>query len=96
MHRTYVRRRLTLLVAALIAIFGMSHHVAGAIDADPQIVPVSSSSYVVRDGDTMWSIASSLDPGRDPRQIVHELDVLNHGVSHSLVPGQVLSVPSYG
>jgi Tfp pilus assembly protein FimV len=36
--------------------------------------------YVVRSGDTLWSIARQLSPGDDPRQVVDRLVQLNGGV----------------
>ena len=35
--------------------------------------------YVVQPGDTVWSIASRLEPGRDPRALVDELVSRWHG-----------------
>ncbi|MCU1492995.1 MAG: hypothetical protein JWO62_759 [Acidimicrobiaceae bacterium] len=40
--------------------------------------------YVVRAGDTVWSIASAMEPGADPRPLVDELD--------AELPGGVLRV----
>lgn len=38
--------------------------------------------YEVRPGDTVWSIASTMEPGADPRQLVDEIE--------SSIPGGVL------
>ncbi len=46
---------------------------------------------VVRPGQTVWSIASAMEPGADPRALVDEIDAgLPGGV---LVAGTVLRVP---
>lgn len=47
--------------------------------------------YVVRPGDTLWSIASRLEPGGDPRALVAQLESQVPG--GSLVPGRRLVLP---
>ena len=48
-------------------------------------------ALVVRPGQSVWSIASSMEPGGDPRSLVDEIDAeLPGGV---LVAGTVLRVP---
>jgi hypothetical protein len=47
--------------------------------------------YVVRPGDTLWSIASKLEPGGDPRPLVAELEQQLH--TSQLVPGDELKLP---
>ncbi len=51
------------------------------------------SSVVVQPGDTLWSIASSLDDGRDVRVLVDELQRRNGLEGAALVPGQILALP---
>jgi Tfp pilus assembly protein FimV len=48
-------------------------------------------AYVVRPGDTLWSIASRLEPGRDPRPLVDRLSSQVRG--GRLLAGSVLVVP---
>ena len=69
--------------------------VAAASGASEQML-VASRSYVVRRGDTMWSIAVSIAPSRDPREVVAELQRSNGGLSTRLSPGEVLAIPSLG
>jgi LysM repeat protein len=57
-------------------------------------VLVSGSSYVVRRGDTLWSIAEGLSPGEDPRPVVDALASVNDLDPGMLVPGRTLVVPS--
>ena len=47
--------------------------------------------YVVHAGDTLWSIASKLEPGADPRPLVAELAQQLHGAQ--LLPGDELKLP---
>ena len=50
-------------------------------------------SYRVKAGDTLWSIAERTYPG-DPREGVWELRSRNELASSTIVPGQVLVLPS--
>jgi hypothetical protein len=94
MHRTYVRRRLTALATGLMLVIGLSGTMAQALGTDGTgAVLVSSRTYVVRTGDSMWSIASGIAPGRDPRPVILELETLNGIRSGDLAPGQVLDLP---
>jgi hypothetical protein len=47
--------------------------------------------YVARPGDTLWSIASGLEPGGDPRILVANFEQQLHG--SELVPGDELKLP---
>jgi nucleoid-associated protein YgaU len=58
--------------------------------------PVSMSSYVVRSGDTLWSIAERVAPGRDPRPLVEAISEANRVDAGALVPGRTLVIPVAG
>src|SRR3954470_7582320 len=49
-------------------------------------------TYVVRPGDTLWSVAQRTYSG-DPRQGVWEIQQRNHLASATIVPGEKLVVP---
>ncbi|MFD2093877.1 LysM peptidoglycan-binding domain-containing protein [Blastococcus deserti] len=51
------------------------------------------SSVVVRPGDTLWSIASSVAGGADVRAVVDEIQQLNGLDGTQLLPGQALVLP---
>jgi len=53
--------------------------------------PPSSTTYVVRPGDTIWAIAVRYSHGGDPRSLEYELEDQTGGAS--LQPGEVLHVP---
>jgi Tfp pilus assembly protein FimV len=90
MHRTYVRRRLTVLALGLVLVLAAGGPIARAIGVvDPASSLVSERTYVVRPGDSLWTIATE----RDPRGVVLELEQANPGSGARLVPGQVLSIP---
>lgn len=92
MHRTYVRRRLTALVALVGLTMVLGGQMARALVAVPP--PVPSRTYVVEPGDTLWSIASMIAPDHDPRAVVLEIERVNEAVADGLVPGQTLAIPS--
>lgn len=52
----------------------------------------AAESWVVRPGDTLWSIASAIAPGRDARPIVDRLAGELGG--SSLFPGEVVPIPA--
>ena len=77
------------LLAALIA-FPVGAGAAAA-GAGHRAGPVRS--YVVRRGDTLWTIASRIaGPQADPRPVVDQLQQANH-VSGAIVPGETLRLP---
>jgi nucleoid-associated protein YgaU len=53
----------------------------------------SEQVYVVRAGDTIWSIASRMADGRDPRALVDAIAARNHIDAGAIVPGQSVIVP---
>ena len=89
------RRRLarTLVVATMAASglgFLAGHAVAGAERPRPAHV----RAYVVRPGDTLWTIAGRVDSGADPRAVVDALIAGNHLRDAAIAPGQVLRLPA--
>jgi nucleoid-associated protein YgaU len=90
------RRRLsaTLTVALIAGVWAgpLGRIVAGAGGAGL----ASRSSYVVREGDTLWSIARGVSPGGDPRPLVDAIAAANGVDPGAIVPGQTLFVPSAG
>ncbi|HEY6568424.1 MAG TPA: LysM peptidoglycan-binding domain-containing protein [Actinomycetota bacterium] len=95
MHRTYVRRRIVLLLAGLGVTGVLAGPITAAFGADGQLMrPVADRTYVVEPGDTLWAIASQVAGGRDPRQVVDEIEARNQIDAGSLQPGTVLHVPA--
>ena len=59
---------------------------------DPsRAIPVSAQTYVVQPGDTLWSIARSLQPNGEIRPLVDRLAAQEHG--GTLRAGDVLTLP---
>jgi Tfp pilus assembly protein FimV len=97
MSRTRVRRRrvAVTLTAGLIAgawAGPLGHAVAGG----GRPVPVARSTYLVRSGDTLWSIARRVSPSGDPRPIVDAIAGANPVAPGALVPGSTLVIPLDG
>jgi nucleoid-associated protein YgaU len=97
MGRTHVRkRRLGALALAMGLAALLSGPMANAVGVGGTEDSESARTYVVRPGDTLWSIATELAPETDPRVVVHALASANDVDPGALVPGQRLSIPSVG
>jgi Tfp pilus assembly protein FimV len=86
-----MRARARLLaIVAIVAAFLLV--VPGLAKGDGPERPAPRVHYVVQPGDTLWSIARRVAPGRDPRPVVDGMVEANdlHG---GLQAGQELSVP---
>jgi LysM domain len=82
--------RLTLLLAVICMVFLMIGEAADA--GTPEAPPMH---YVVQDGDTLWSIASrNADPSDDIRRLVSDIARVSGLTSESIVPGQILAIPT--
>lgn len=66
----------------------------GAIGTTSEPQRVARTAYLVRSGDTLWSIAERLAPGADPRPVVDAIAAANGVDAGGLVPGQMLLIPS--
>ncbi len=78
-------------VAVLCALGAGALGRATAATEAPQ--PVAEHRYVVRAGDTLWSIATRVAPQEDPRAVVDSIKIANGVDGASLVPGQSLVLP---
>jgi len=91
-----VRRRRTLLAMMGLALtllalplggFGGDSHISESASA----VQLHAGTYVVRPGDSLWSIAQRVDPTGDPRPIVSQL--ASELGTYSVVPGEQVTIP---
>jgi hypothetical protein len=101
MIRTRVRRRRR-MVAAMVSVavaVVVGAPVAGAIGRhgpdDTRVLPAKrwEQVYVVRVGDTVWSIAARAAVGADPRVMVDAIAVRNDIDVGAVVPGQAIVIP---
>lgn len=65
---------------------GTIHEEHGRQESPPQV-------WIVARGETLWSIARTLAPGRDPRSVVESLRRANRLESAALRVGQALQIP---
>ncbi len=88
------RRTLRLIRMALLVWIGLLVAVLVFTSLTGTSIPRSGSqTYVVRPGDTLWSIATSHSGGGDPRILVAQLERELSG-STSIYVGERLSIPS--
>ena len=80
------------LVALLLSAFAFgrsaSHAAVTAESGGPTLTPMT-----VQPGDTLWSVSRRLAPHRDAREVVDQLQRLNHLSSSALQVGQQLLLP---
>jgi LysM repeat protein len=87
---TFWRRRL-IAGAVGLAVLVMAGKAGAALGGSPLAVPERGpaiTQHVVQPGDSLWSIAEQLEPGRDPRPVVDALTAARGG--KPLVPGEVV------
>ena len=77
-------------IALVVAVFLLV--VPGLARGDGPDRPPPRVTYVVEPGDTLWSIARRVAPGRDPRPVVDGLIKAND-LRGGLQAGQELSIP---
>ena len=97
MARTRVRRRRLIALSVTVGLAGiLSGPVANAVGVGGSPDDGGSREYVVRPGDTLWSIAARTSPSMDPRIVVDAIASANDVDPGALVPGQELSIPPVG
>ena len=83
--------RLALLLLVVVASVWVGTRIANA-SSNP--AAFTEHTYVVRAGDTLWTVADRAYPGsHDPRQLVFRIERRNHLASADIRPGQVLTLP---
>jgi hypothetical protein len=90
------RTLVILLLAALVLLVVPSlvrGHVPWQTETRVAYTQRAKVSYTVKPGDTLWSIAQRLAPGRDPRPVIDELIADNH-ITGSLQAGQSIDLPA--
>ena len=87
------RRGVAVLTGAVVALGSLLVWLAALSAPHTPAAPPAPASVTVQPGDTLWSIANRVAPGRDPVAEVAALQQRNDLASVDLTPGQVLRVP---
>jgi len=83
-------------VAAMV-LAGIAFAVAPQAFAQDPGAPAATNTYVVAQGETLWSIAQSITPSdRDVRDTVATMQTMNVMESSAIREGDQLVVPIYG
>lgn len=93
------RGRLVVLIGALISIVLLGVFVgAGSVATQDPGTPVPTTTVVVGDGESLWSISSQIaaETEGDVREVMFEIERLNALESAYLYAGQRLRVPTGG
>ncbi len=85
---------LILLAAFLLSLSGFLNAPAKAADSADQLSLTPTVSVTVQPGESLWAIAGSVAPGRDPRDVVADIVQLNNLDAARVMPGQQLFVPA--
>ena len=82
---------LLMFLAAVLAVgvFALSGSATGSGERGE---PVPVTTVQVESGDTLWSIATRVAPGEDPRDLIDEIEELN-SLNGSLPVGERIAVP---
>jgi len=96
---TRLTRRGRLVIVAVIAVLLLVAVIAGAASVSAATSSSASGapatvSVVVQPGQTLWQIAESVAPQRDPRDTIQQIVDLNDLASPLVAPGQSLVVPA--
>lgn len=92
MHRVFLMRRLAVVVGLLLAVWVLSQLVGAAlmpVGAGTAPAPELAAVHQVRQGDTLWALASAIDPDADPRDVVDRIVDLNQGTAAITADGQL-------
>ncbi|MFJ5861402.1 LysM peptidoglycan-binding domain-containing protein [Pseudarthrobacter sp. NPDC092439] len=85
---------LILLAALLLSMAGFFNSPAKASDSAADLVATPTVTVTVQPGQSLWSIAGSLAPDRDARDVVADIVQLNNLSGGPVIPGQQLFVPA--
>jgi len=87
---------LVLVVAALLlAAFAMGRSASSQATTTVSMPAAAPTQVTVQFGDTLWTLAHRLAPGRDTRDVVDQLRRLNHlSSANDLKVGQQLLLPT--
>jgi hypothetical protein len=85
---------LVILAAILLSLAGFLNAPAKAAVSAADLTLTPTVSVTVQSGQSLWAIAGSVAPERDPRDVIADIVQLNNLTAGGVVPGQQLFVPT--
>lgn len=85
---------LILLAALVLSLSGFLNAPAKAAESAAGLSLTPTVSVTVQPGESLWAIAETIAPDRDPRDVVADIIELNGPEAARVVPGQALFIPS--
>ncbi|MCB5293620.1 LysM peptidoglycan-binding domain-containing protein [Arthrobacter sp. SO3] len=85
---------LILLAALILSFSGFFNAPAKAAESAAGLSLTPTVSVTVQPGESLWAIAATVAPERDPRDVVADIIQLNNLEAARVVPGQALFIPS--
>lgn len=85
---------LILLAALVLTLSGFLNAPARAAESSAGLSLTPTVTVTVQPGESLWAIAASVAPERDPRDVVTDIIQLNNLEAARVVPGQALFIPS--
>ncbi len=90
---TFVRRRIMVLIVALLAVFATASVFQSQAQASSQSGQVTFQYVSVHPGDTLWTLADRYAGSVDHRDWIANLVQTNALASNNIQPGQRLALP---
>ncbi|MET4095643.1 LysM peptidoglycan-binding domain-containing protein [Arthrobacter sp. UYCu712] len=84
---------LILLAALILSLGGFLNAPAKASESASELSVTPTVSVTVQPGESLWAIAGTVAPERDPRDVVADIVQLNNLDAARVRPGQTLFVP---
>ena len=85
---------LILLAALVLSLAGFLNAPAKAADTSAELSLTPTVTVTVQPGESLWTIAGSVAPERDPRDVVADIVQLNNLDAARVLPGQQLFIPA--
>lgn len=85
---------LVILAAFLLSLAGFLNAPAKAADSATDLSQTPTVPVTVQAGQSLWAIAGTVAPERDPRDVIADIVQLNNLSAGGVVPGQQLFVPT--
>jgi hypothetical protein len=95
-HLTRRGRLVLLALGALLLFVAVSAGRSGSQAATYTESGPSLQQVTVQSGDTLWSVAQRIAPRNDPREVVAQIQRINHLHGAALRAGQQLLLPTVG